>query len=166
MKKQGYSALALCIMLMQAPTASAVEKGQLAPDFELAGHTGKLHLNDYRGKTIYLDFWASWCGPCKQSFPWMNDMQAKYASKGLQVLGINVDQRSEDAKAFLAQTPARFDVAFDAPGKTPKTYAIKGMPTSFLIGPDGKVLLMHSGFKDDSRAELEHHIKAALQLKD
>ena len=158
------SALALCLAWSQS--ASAVETGQPAPDFELAGSAGPVALSAYKGKTVYLDFWASWCGPCKQSFPWMNDMQARYGAKGLKVVGINLDQKSDEAKKFLADTPARFDVAFDPSGKTPKTYAIKGMPTSMLIGPDGKVLMVHAGFKDETRAELEQQIKQALHLKD
>ncbi len=146
--------------------AHSLENGQLAPDFDLPGRVGNIKLNDFKGKTVYLDFWASWCGPCKQSFPWMNDMQSKYGAKGLRVVSINVDQKTEDAKSFLNDNPARFDVAFDPSGKMPRTYAIKGMPTSVLIGPDGKVLMMHNGFKDEHREELERNIKQALNAKD
>ena len=166
MKKRLIQLTASAWLIAMSAPALAIEAGQNAPDFELAGRNGALHLSDYKGKTVYLDFWASWCGPCKQSFPWMNDMQSRYGAKGLRVVGINVDQKTEDAKNFLNETPAKFDVAFDASGKTPKTYAIKGMPTSVLIGPDGKVLMVHSGFKDEHRAELEQHIKRALNLKD
>lgn len=134
------AALALAALL--ASPAIAVEAGQAAPDFDLPGRLGAVKLGDFKGKTVYLDFWASWCGPCKQSFPWMNEMQSRYGAKGLRVVGINVDQKTDDAKAFLNDNPARFDVAFDQPGKTPRTYAIKGMPTSVLIGPDGKVLMV------------------------
>lgn len=152
--------------LFIACSASAAEVGQAAPDFELPGRANAVKLSDYKGKTVYLDFWASWCGPCKQSFPWMNDMQARYGAKGLRVVGINLDQKSDDAKAFLTDTPASFDVAFDQSGKIPKNYAIKGMPTSVLIGPDGKVISTHSGFKPEQKAELEKQIKQALNLKD
>jgi len=146
--------------------AHAIEVGQVAPDFELPGRQGAVKLSAYKGKAVYLDFWASWCGPCKQSFPWMNEMHTRYGDKGLRVLAVNLDQKSEDAQTFLTETPARFEVVFDQPGKTPRTYAIKGMPTSVLIGPDGKVLFVHSGFKDEQRGELEAHIKQALSLKD
>ena len=157
---------AVALLSLLGWSAQALEVGQAAPDFDLAGRTGNVKLSDYKGKTVYLDFWASWCGPCKQSFPWMNDMQTRYGAKGLRVVGINVDQKTDDAKAFLKDTPASFDVAFDQGGKTPKTYAIKGMPTSVLIGPDGRVLSIHSGFKDEQRPELEQQIKHALHLKD
>ncbi|MDG5975222.1 hypothetical protein H010_08191 [Hydrogenophaga taeniospiralis CCUG 15921] len=160
----GACTLALASLL--APMAQAADMGQTAPSFELPGHKGPIQLSAYKGKTVYLDFWASWCGPCKQSFPWMNDMQKRYSSSGLRVIGVNLDQKTDDAKAFLADTPAHFDVAYDPEGKTPKSYGIKGMPTSLLIGPDGKVLMVHQGFKEENRPELEKQIKQALHLKD
>jgi hypothetical protein len=94
----------------------------------------------------------------------MNDMQARYGAMGLRIVGINVDQKPEDARTFLKGIPAVFDLAFDQTGKTPKIYAIKSMPTSVLIGPDGKVLRVHSGFKLDERTQLEQDIKQALHL--
>ncbi len=162
MQKHHAQTAILALTVLLALPAGAVEVGQSAPDFDLATSLAAVKLSDYKGKTVYLDFWASWCGPCKQSFPWMNEMQSRYGAKGFRVLGVNVDQKTEDAKAFLKDTPARFDVAFDPSGKTPKTYAIKGMPTSVLIGPDGKVLSVHSGFRNEQRAELEAQIAQAL----
>jgi cytochrome c biogenesis protein CcmG, thiol:disulfide interchange protein DsbE len=143
--------------------ASALDVGQQAPDFDLPGRQGAVKLSDYKGKTIYLDFWASWCGPCKQSFPWMNEMHTKYAAQGFAVVGINVDAKQSDATSFLEQTPAKFDVVFDSKGVSPRTYGIKGMPSSVLIGPDGKVLALHAGFKDEERGALEDKIKSALK---
>jgi cytochrome c biogenesis protein CcmG, thiol:disulfide interchange protein DsbE len=150
------------ILSLSATLATALEVGQQAPDFDLPGKSGNVKLSDYKGKTIYLDFWASWCGPCKQSFPWMNEMNAKYASQNFKVVGINVDAKQTDAENFLNGTPAKFDVLFDSKGASPKTYGIKGMPSSVLIGPDGKVLAVHAGFKDEERADLESKIKSAV----
>jgi cytochrome c biogenesis protein CcmG, thiol:disulfide interchange protein DsbE len=143
--------------------ANALEVGQQAPDFDLAGKQGNVKLSDYKGKAVYLDFWASWCGPCKQSFPWMNEMHTKYAAQGFAVVGVNVDAKQVDATNFLEQTPAKFDVAFDAKGASPRAYGIKGMPSSVLIGADGKVLAIHAGFKDEERGALEDKIKSALK---
>lgn len=157
--------LAIAAMTLLGAPVWAVDAGQGAPGFELPGQAGTLSLEKYKGKTVYLDFWASWCGPCKQSFPWMNDMQNRYGAQGLQVLAVNVDQKPDDAKAFLQANPAQFAVAYDPAGKVPKAYAIKGMPTSVLIGPDGKVLMVHSGFKQEQAAELEQHIQHALAAK-
>jgi thiol-disulfide isomerase/thioredoxin len=164
MKNLYRTTLPLILSTCLCSSAFAAEVGQAAPDFELPGRASAVKLSDYKGKTVYLDFWASWCGPCKQSFPWMNDMQARYGAKGLRVVGINLDQKQDDAKEFLKDTPASFDVAYDQSGKIPKTYAIKGMPTSVLIGPDGKVISVHNGFKAEQRAELEAQIKQALHL--
>lgn len=146
--------------------ALALEAGQHAPDFELAGAQGIVRLADYKGKTVYLDFWASWCVPCKQSFPWMNDMQARYRVSGLRILAINVDQKPADAKLFLERLPAAFDLAFDSSGSTPRTYGVKAMPTSMLIDGSGKVLQVHRGFGNEDRPALEQAIRKALNLKE
>ncbi|MFZ6769474.1 TlpA family protein disulfide reductase [Undibacterium sp. Di26W] len=143
-------------------SAMALDKGSAAPAFELSGAEGNVSLAKYQGKLVYLDFWASWCGPCRQSFPWMNELQAKYGAQGLQIIGVNLDQKNDDARQFLATTPARFVVAFDPAGATPRSYGVKGMPSSVLIGPDGKVLFEHAGFKEADKSVLEAKIKSSL----
>ncbi len=150
------------VLMLTATGANALALGAPAPGFELAGTAGPVKLEKYRGKLVYIDFWASWCGPCRQSFPWMNEMQAKYGAQGLQVVGINLDANSEDGRKFLAATPASFVVAFDPASATPASYGIKGMPSSVLVGADGKVLYEHTGFRPVDRAPLEAKIKAAL----
>ena len=155
------SVLALVFALGTLP-ALAIEPGLAAPEFTLASARGPVSLTALKGKVIYLDFWASWCGPCRQSFPWMNEMQAKYAAKGLQIVGVNLDANRGDADKFLTEVPAKFTVAFDPQGDTPKRYAIKGMPTSVLIGSNGKAIEVHSGFRADERQALEEAIASAL----
>ena len=164
--KRPLIAMSAILALLLARPVLAIENGQQAPDFELPGRSGTLRLADFKGKTVYLDFWASWCGPCRQSFPWMNQMQARYADRGLRVVSINLDQKNEAARSFLQRNPATFDIAFDPAGINPKAYAIKAMPTSVLIGADGKVLMVHSGFRDDESAELERRIRQAMNLKE
>jgi thiol-disulfide isomerase/thioredoxin len=159
-------ALALAATLAVGTGVSgANQPGQPAPAFDLPGTAGPVSLAALKGKVVYVDFWASWCGPCKQSFPWMNEMQAKYGAQGLQVVGITVDRKKEDADKFLAANPAKFAVAYDTAGTTPEKYAVKNMPTSFLVGPDGKVVYVHGGFTDAARGELEAAIKQALAKK-
>ncbi|NHZ81692.1 redoxin family protein [Massilia sp. CCM 8695] len=164
--KRNTRALAASLVLaLLAVPASALDAGKPAPAFDLAGPDGAVKLEKYAGKVVYLDFWASWCGPCRQSFPWMNEMQAKYGAQGLQIVGVNVDAKVDDARGFLATTPARFAIGFDPAGATPRSYGVKGMPSSVLIGADGKVLFEHSGFKAADRDQLETKIKAALGAK-
>jgi len=152
---------ALCIGLCTT-AAHAVEVGKPAPEFSLPAAIGLLGNAELRGKVTYLDFWASWCGPCKKSFPWMSEMQSRYGSRGFQVIAINLDKKREDADRFLAETPASFKVAFDGKGESARLFAIKGMPSSVLIGPDGRVIAVHSGFRDEERKELEARIAVAL----
>ena len=134
--------------------AGALDIGQTAPGFDLPRASGKFSLEGkasleaLRGKLVYVDFWASWCVPCRHSFPWLNDMHAKYAASGLRIIAINLDARPADAAEFLAATPADFMLAYDAAGATPRAYGVKGMPSSFLIGPDGKLLGRHMGFRN------------------
>lgn len=158
--------LAAGLALAAALPAHAVGIGDFAPDFALPRQGGgTTSLSELRGHVVYLDFWASWCGPCRQSFPWMNQLQTHFADRGLKVLAVNVDAKQSDAEAFLAQIPPSFAVAFDGHGKVPSLFQLTGMPTSFLIGPDGKVLLVHPSFKESDRAELEAKIAAALDGK-
>jgi len=157
--------LAVLFCVSFSGTSYALEAGSKAPDFELPGAQGAVKLSSTAGSVVYVDFWASWCGPCRQSFSWMNAMQEKYRSQGLQIIGVNLDSKNEDAKKFLTQIPAKFTVAFDAKGLTPRTYGVKGMPTSFLIGRDGRIISQHLGFKEADRENLEKQIKAALEAK-
>ncbi|NTV01161.1 MAG: TlpA family protein disulfide reductase [Chlorobiaceae bacterium] len=157
--------LLLLLCLGYSGSAFALEKGTPAPDFQLPGTQGTVRLSGASGSVVYLDFWASWCGPCRQSFPWMNEMQEKYRSKGLKVIAVNLDAKNEDAVKFLAQNAAKFTVAFDSKGATPGQYGVKGMPTSFLIGRDGRVISSHLGFKASDSQVLEKDIKTALEAK-
>ena len=155
------AAAALCTALAAGP-AHALEVGQAAPDIELPGANVAPRLAALKGKVVYVDFWASWCGPCRQSFPWLNELQQKYAAQGLQVVGVNVDAKRADADQFLSEVPARFALAFDPKGEAPRRIGVKGMPTAVLIGADGRVVKVHQGFRDNDRAELEALVVAAL----
>jgi thiol-disulfide isomerase/thioredoxin len=160
------SALARALGLvawLAAATAAAVETGGAAPAFALPDAAGKtVALADLRGQVVYVDFWASWCGPCKQSFPWMNAMQQRYGAKGLAIVAVNVDKRRADADRFLAQLPAGFPVVFDPAGATPAAWDVKGMPSSYLVDPKGQVIEVERGFSDERAAALEAKIRALL----
>lgn len=148
--------------LFVAAPAAALDNNAVAPPFSLRGQGAAVTLNQFRGQLVYLDFWASWCGPCKQSFPFMNAMQRKYSSSGLRVVAVNLDETAGEAERFLRAVPAEFTIAFDSEGMSPKLYAIKGMPSSVLIGRDGKIISIHQGFKKTDEVVLERAIVAAL----
>jgi cytochrome c biogenesis protein CcmG/thiol:disulfide interchange protein DsbE len=119
-------------------------------------------LERFRGKVVLLDFWASWCAPCRQSFPWLNQMHAKYKDRGLVVIGINVDPERKDAERFLEETPADFEIVYDPNGSLAARYQVPGMPSSYLIGPDGQVAGVHVGFRSGVREEREAELQRLL----
>lgn len=134
-----------------------------APQFELPTASGKVHLSDFKGKVVYLDFWASWCSPCRKSFPWMNKMARLYGSKGLVVLAVNLDKDRDLAKRFLKDIPAKFTVAFDPEGTVADRYGVQAMPSSYLISRDGKLMQTHLGFRQDDVGEMERSLQKALR---
>jgi thiol-disulfide isomerase/thioredoxin len=154
---------AAALTFLLASAAGAAEVGKPAPPFSLPSAKGDtVALDKLRGKVVYVDFWASWCGPCRRSFPWMNEMQQKYGAKGFVVVGINVDKKRADADRFLLQNPASFVIAFDDTGATPSAYAVKGMPSSYLVDSRGNVTHIERGFLDEHKADLEKRIAALL----
>ena len=136
-----------------------------ATDFTLETKTNNVSLAELRGKVVYLDFWVSWCGPCRASFPWMNEMHHKYAADDLVIIAINIDELSSQRDKFLHQFPADFIVAFDQQSKTADHYNVSVMPTSVLISRQGLVLNQHIGFSDDKADQYEQAIKKALRSK-
>ncbi len=159
-------ALALAVACFGAGGAFALDPGTPAPELSLPGlGQPTVDLAGLRGKVVYLDFWASWCGPCKQSFPFMNELQTKYRGEGLEIVAINVDAKRDDADRFLADVPARFAVAFDAKGESARRFDVKAMPSSVLIDRNGKVFAVHKGFRDEDRKDLEVRIAQALAAK-
>jgi thiol-disulfide isomerase/thioredoxin len=105
-----------------------------------------LDLTAWRGRVVYLDFWASWCAPCRQSFPWMNSMQKTYDADGLTIIAINVDHDRADAERFLKQFQPRFEVRFDPQGRWAEQFKVSGMPTSMIIDRHGVTRFTHIGF--------------------
>lgn len=138
--------LALCLA---ATTALAADKGikvgDTFPDLSEFQLEGKLP-DSLKGKVVIVDFWASWCGPCKDSFPVMEELQAKYGKKGLVILAVNLDEDRPTMEDFLKKHPVSFTVVRDAAKKLVTKANIKSMPTSFVVNPDGKVASVHKGF--------------------
>lgn len=119
-------------------------------------------LGNLTGTVIWVDFWASWCAPCRRSFPWLNSMHTKYGNTGFQVVGVNLDKERELAVEFLAETPAKFTISYDPEGQLAVAYDVQAMPSSFLIDRDGNILARHYGFKVAHTKEYEQTITEAL----
>ena len=158
--------VAVLAAVLAAAPAFAARMGEQAPAFALATAAGDtVDLARLRGRVVYVDFWASWCTPCKRSFPWMNELELRYHDSGLTIVAINVDKRREDALRFLRDVPARFTVVFDAEGKTPAAFDVKGMPSSYLIDREGRVAAVEEGFHDERTTVIEQRIRALLDRK-
>ena len=122
-------------------------------------------LEEYRGRVVYLDFWASWCTPCQQSFPWMQSLKDAYQAAGLEVMAVNLDHRRADAERFLATKHTDFDVRFDPQGLMAEAFKVKGMPTSVLIDRHGTVRFIHIGFRPIDGPAYEAQLKLLLDEK-
>ncbi len=121
-----------------------------------------LDLSAYRGKLVYLDFWASWCAPCRQSFPWLSDLVRRYGARNFVVIGVNVDQDRTRAEHFLSETPANFPIVYDPRGEIATAYKVAGMPSAVLIDRDGHVRFQHEGFSAKRKDLYEEHVQALL----
>ncbi len=137
-----------------------------AADFTLEGVDGQVELSKLKGQVVYLDFWASWCTPCRASFPWMNEMQSRYAKQGLRIVAVNLDSEKDKAREFISTTHPNFTIAFDPKGIVAEQYNVLGMPSSYLIDREGKLHSSHIGFREKDRAALEKSIVEMLGTKE
>ena len=127
-----------------------------APDFSLTDLSGRnLRLSDYRGKVVVLDFWATWCDPCKQEIPHFIEMQSKYASQGLQVLGVSMDDDEPPVRQFQQQFRMNYPVALGSPELADQYGGILGLPITFVIDRNGRIAARHVGATDASVVEAE-----------
>ncbi len=124
-----------------------------------------LDLASLRGRVVYLDFWASWCGPCRLSFPWMETMKSAYEGQGLEIVAVNLDGDRADADKFLKRFHPTFDVRFDPKGEIAELYKVQGMPSSVLIDRHGVTRFTHVGFRPVDGPIYEAQLRELLAEK-
>jgi YD repeat-containing protein len=122
-------------------------------------------LESYRGKVVYVDFWASWCTPCRASFPFMQDMADEHGDS-LVIIALNVDKSRTDADQFLDQFDINFDIVYDPRGELAESFNVKGMPTSYLYDREGKLIGSHIGFKNKDINSLKTAIANAVNSQE
>ena len=163
-RKASYASV-MALTLSLSFNSFAVEEGDEAPAFSLPSiEQGQpdISMAALEGKTIFVDFWASWCAPCLKSLPLYNEMYHKYKDQGLEIIAINVDNPVEDGLDFLIDTPLDFLIPSDPDGETAELFQVIGMPTSYLVSPEGKVELVHMGFRTGDMEIIEEAIEKVL----
>lgn len=115
-----------------------------------------------KGDVLYVDFWASWCAPCRKSFPWMHTIQEKYHDKGLKVIAINVDKERELADVFLDTVPNNFTIVYDPDGALASVFHVQGMPSSFIVDDEGHIKITHKGFFENKTEVYEQEIRSLI----
>jgi len=156
-------ALALT-MLLSANAQSAVTPATLAPDFTLKSNEGRnLRLSEQRGQVVLVNFWASWCGPCRQEMPHLNKLYDKYKAAGFVMLGVNIDDNIDTATAAAQKWGVRFPVLFDADKAVSKRWDMGSMPATVLVDRDGKVRFLHRGYREGVEATYEQQIRALVK---
>jgi thiol-disulfide isomerase/thioredoxin len=156
--------LALFLCLLPLADLTADEVPFAAPEFTLTTQTGeKVNLSDFRGKIVYLDFWASWCGSCRRTIPWMNSLQKKFTKDKFQVIAINLDTDSAAAGEFIKEFDPAILIPLDLQGTVPAKYKVAAMPSSFLISGTGSVVYSQIGEPSpESRASIEQQIQQLI----
>lgn len=161
MNKHLITKLLLMVFFILPLSVSAISVGETVPSFKARTIDGSksLALEDYRGKVVLLDFWASWCPPCLKSLPKYNDLRREIGTANFEIVAVNVDENTDDARKFLQKHPVSYPIAKDPKGILPGVFGVKAMPTSYLIDRNGVVQYVHAAFKEGDieilRAEIQ-----------
>ncbi|MCW9024408.1 MAG: TlpA family protein disulfide reductase [Gammaproteobacteria bacterium] len=159
-----YLFLVLCLSLGITAVGHAAGKNKLAENFTLKSKSGKnLKLSEYRGQVVLINFWASWCGPCRAEMPVLEKLYKKYKALGFVVLGVNVDDKKARADALLKKIPVSFPILYDTEKKVTELYNVTAMPSSYFIDRDGKVRQLHKGYRPEYDALYKKEIKALIK---
>ena len=156
-------AVLAALLLSQLTWAAKTLEGT-APDFTLKSTSGSnWRLSEQRGSVILINFWASWCGPCRQEMPLLDDIQQKYSRLGFSIIGVNVDKDTDKADKILKEIPVSFPVLYDPAGDVGKLFNVDSMPTTVIVDRDGKMRFLHRGYKPGYEQEYVAQIKQLIR---
>jgi len=160
--------LPLCFLVMSAATLAAsvdpLRTGASAPTFALQSNSGKpVALADLKGQIVLVNFWASWCGPCRKEMPILEQLNRQYRAKGVTLVGVNVEPDTAAAVDWLKATPVSFPILFDVDSKVSKLYQVEGMPNTVILDRTGKVRYIHRGYSAGAENEYLDQIRALIR---
>ncbi len=156
--------LTLLLSLLTAGSALALDVGGAAPDFTLKSRSGEnIKLSELRGEVVMVNFWASWCAPCRQEMPLLEELHERYSDLGFTLLGVNVEEDSSAALDMLKEIPVTFPVLFDNRNTVSKLYNVVAMPTTVILDRDGTVRYVHKGFLPGYEDEYRQQVKELIR---
>jgi peroxiredoxin len=154
----------IAAVALALPALAADPTGAPAPQFTLGAKSGQnVSLAQYKGQVVMLNFWASWCGPCRQEMPLLESIYKKYNRLGFTMIGVNVEPDSNAANEWLKQTPVSFPILYDKESKVSKMYDVAGMPSTVIIDRAGKVRMLHRGYKPGDENEYLDSIRMLVR---
>jgi len=161
--KHTLRATGLAGLLMAAGVNADTNSGP-APDFALKSHSGEnLRLSEFRGEVVMINFWASWCGPCRQEMPLLDELYTQYQPLGFTILGVNVEEDPSKAKQLLKESPVNFPILYDKKSEVSKLYKVVAMPSTVLVDRDGNVRYLHQGYKPGYEESYQHQVRALIR---
>lgn len=144
-------------------TSEATAERSPAPDFTLKSSSGEnIKLSELRGQVVMINFWASWCGPCRQEMPLLDELHARYSPMGFTMLGVNVEKDSSKARALLKDLPVEFPILFDQKNQVSKDYDVIAMPSTVLVDRDGNIRYIHRGYKPGDENTYQDMIRSVI----
>ena len=154
----------LTASILFSASSFAAPIGGSAPDFTLKSKSGKnIKLSEHRGDVVMINFWASWCGPCRQEMPALEQLYRRYKDLGFVILGVNIDEDSDKAISMLSKSPVSFPVLFDNNKKISDLYDVKAMPTTYLIDRNGNFRHLYKAYKPGYEVKYAKQIKALVR---
>lgn len=163
-RASGLKTFFLTLSLVLSPALMAAAQPQAAPDFTLKSRSGKnLKLSEFRGEVVMVNFWASWCGPCRQEMPLLEQLYKRYQPLGFTILGVHVEEDSSAAEKVLKDIPVSFPILYDNTNEVSKLYGISAMPSTFLVDRNGNLRYLHKGYLPGYEDEYQRQIRELVR---